>query len=110
MDSTGSVGYTRFLRSGTSRPNLSLERICLSRQSRPRATRSRGEESVRSILAQDYPGALEVVAVDDRSIDHTGEILESLKLEHPSLLSVLRVAELPDDWLGKNYALALGVA
>jgi glycosyltransferase involved in cell wall biosynthesis len=67
-------------------------------------------ESVRSILAQGYPGPLEVVDVDDRSTDRTGEILESLKLEHPILLSVLRVAELPEDWLGKNHTLALGVA
>jgi glycosyltransferase involved in cell wall biosynthesis len=67
-------------------------------------------ESVRSMLTQDYPGPLEVVVVDDRSSDRTGEILESLKLEHSSLLSILRVAELPDGWLGKNHALALGVA
>jgi hypothetical protein len=67
-------------------------------------------ESVRSMLAQDYPGPLEVVAVDDRSTDRTGEILELLGREHPSLLSVLRVAELPAGWLGKNHALALGAA
>jgi glycosyltransferase involved in cell wall biosynthesis len=67
-------------------------------------------ESIRSMLAQDYPGPLEVVAVDDRSTDRTGEILKSLKTEHPSLLSVQRVAELPDGWLGKNHALALGAA
>jgi glycosyltransferase involved in cell wall biosynthesis len=67
-------------------------------------------ESIRSMLAQDYPGPLEVVAVDDRSTDRTGEILESLKTEHPNLLSVERVAELPDGWLGKTHALALGAA
>ena len=67
-------------------------------------------ESVRSMLAQDYPGLLEVVAVDDRLTDRTGEILESLESEHPSLLSVLRVTELPDGWLGKNHALTLGAA
>jgi glycosyltransferase involved in cell wall biosynthesis len=67
-------------------------------------------ESIRSMLAQDFPGPLEVVAVDDRSTDRTGEILESLKTEHSSLLSVHRVAELPDGWLGKNHALALGAA
>jgi glycosyltransferase involved in cell wall biosynthesis len=67
-------------------------------------------ESVRSMLAQDYPGPLEVVAVDDRSTDRTGEILELLRREHPSLLSVLRVVELPAGWLGKNHALALGAA
>jgi glycosyltransferase involved in cell wall biosynthesis len=67
-------------------------------------------ESIRSMLAQGFPGPLEVVAVDDRSTDRTGEILESLKTEHSSLLSVHRVAELPDGWLGKNHALALGAA
>lgn len=67
-------------------------------------------ESVRSMLAQDYPGPLEVVAVDDRSADRTGGILESLRAEHPSLLRVLRVEELPEGWLGKTHALALGAA
>ena len=37
------------------------------------------EESVRSVLAQDYPGPFEVVAVDDRSTDRTAEILRSLR-------------------------------
>jgi cellulose synthase/poly-beta-1,6-N-acetylglucosamine synthase-like glycosyltransferase len=67
-------------------------------------------ESVRSMLAQDYPGPLEVVVVDDRSTDRTGEILDSLKREYPGLLSVLHVTRLPDGWLGKNHALALGFA
>jgi glycosyltransferase involved in cell wall biosynthesis len=67
-------------------------------------------ESIRSMLAQDYPGPLEVVAVDDRSTDRTGQILESLRTEHPNLLSVQRVAQLPDGWLDKNHALAVGAA
>jgi glycosyltransferase involved in cell wall biosynthesis len=67
-------------------------------------------ESVRSMVAQDYPGPLEVVAVDDRSADRTGEILESLWVEHPSLLRVLHVTQLPAGWLGKNHALSLGAA
>ena len=33
-------------------------------------------ESVESMLAQDYSGTLEVIAVNDRSTDRTGEILE----------------------------------
>jgi glycosyltransferase involved in cell wall biosynthesis len=50
------------------------------------------------------------VAVDDRSADRTGEILESLRVGHPSLLRVLRVTELPEGWLGTNHALSLGAA
>ena len=67
-------------------------------------------ESVRSMVAQEYPGPLEVVTVDDRSADRTGEILESLRAETPGLLRVLRVKELPEGWLGKNHALFLGAA
>lgn len=67
-------------------------------------------ESVRSMVAQDYPGSLEIVAVDDRSADQTGEILESLRDETPDLLRVLHVTELPEGWLGKNRALSLGAA
>jgi glycosyltransferase involved in cell wall biosynthesis len=67
-------------------------------------------KSVRSMVAQDYPGPLEVVTVDDRSADRTGEILESLRAEYPSLLQVLHVTQLPEGWLGKNHALSLGAA
>jgi cellulose synthase/poly-beta-1,6-N-acetylglucosamine synthase-like glycosyltransferase len=64
-------------------------------------------KSVRSMVAQEYPGTLEVVAVDDRSADRTGEILGSLLVEHPSLLRALHVTRLTEGWLGKNYALSL---
>ncbi len=59
-----------------------------------------------SILRQDYP-ALELVAVDDRSTDGTGEILAHLAEEHASM-RVLHVDALPDGWLGKNHALQQG--
>ncbi len=60
-------------------------------------------EGVRSMVELDYPG-LEVVAVDDRSEDATGEILDRLAEEHERL-RVLHVEELPPGWLGKNHAL-----
>jgi glycosyltransferase involved in cell wall biosynthesis len=68
------------------------------------------EESVGSMLAQEYSGALEVVAVDDRSTDRTGEILEVLAAKHPGKLRVLNVESLPVGWLGKTHALNVGAA
>ncbi len=67
------------------------------------------EESVGSLLDQDYPGKLEVIAVDDRSTDRTGEILTSLSDRRPEL-RVIHVEELPEGWLGKNHALHVGAA
>jgi glycosyltransferase involved in cell wall biosynthesis len=66
------------------------------------------EGALGSILAQDYPGSLEVVAVDDRSTDRTGDVLAGLASEWPDRMRVLRVGRLPDGWLGKNHALYLG--
>ena len=64
------------------------------------------EAAMRSLLALDYP-ALEILAVDDRSADATGSILDALAGRNPRL-RVLHLRELPRGWLGKNHALALG--
>ena len=64
------------------------------------------EAAARSLIAIDYP-ALELIVVDDRSSDRTGEILDRLHAEHPRL-DVVHVRDLPPGWIGKNHALHLG--
>jgi len=59
-----------------------------------------------SMLALDYPG-YEVIAVDDRSDDATGEILDSFAQSH-SQLKVIHITDLPPGWLGKPHALQRG--
>jgi len=66
------------------------------------------ETTVRRLLAQTYP-ALEVIVVDDRSTDGTGEILERLREESGGArLEVIHNRDLPGDWLGKCHACRLG--
>ncbi len=57
-----------------------------------------------SLLALDYPN-FNVIAIDDRSDDGTGRLLDSFK---DPRLTVLHVSELPPGWLGKNHALYRG--
>ena len=65
-------------------------------------------ETLRSLTDQNYPGRLEIIAVDDRSTDGTGKVMADLASEMPERLRHLRVDGLPDGWLGKNHALWLG--
>ncbi len=68
------------------------------------------EESIaaclQSLVEQDWPN-LHIVAVDDRSTDATGSIMDDLSATYPQRLSVLHVSELPEGWLGKTHAMAV---
>ena len=55
------------------------------------------------MLALDYPH-YEVIAVDDRSEDATGAILQAAA-KNDARLKPVRVDSLPPGWLGKPHAL-----
>jgi len=74
------------------------------------------ENCLRSLLALDYNN-YEVIAVNDRSTDRTGEIMEEVATNpHPSKITkggpprlhVIHHAELPSGWLGKTHAMWAG--
>ena len=65
------------------------------------------ERCLTGLLAQQYPD-FEVIAVDDRSGDRTGEILDRLASRDPRV-KALHVRALPPDWGGKSHAMHVGV-
>ena len=62
------------------------------------------EQSLTNLLALDYDN-YEVIAVNDRSTDRTGEIMERVVASAAQRLQVLHHRELPDGWLGKTHAM-----
>jgi glycosyltransferase involved in cell wall biosynthesis len=66
--------------------------------------------TLRSLLASEGVD-LQILAVDDRSTDETGAIMDDLAAEGTTLpgktLQVVHVTELPSGWLGKTHAMAV---
>jgi glycosyltransferase involved in cell wall biosynthesis len=61
---------------------------------------------IRSLLKLDYAN-YELVAINDRSTDGTGVVLDEIARENPRL-KVVHLTELPAGWLGKNHAMYYG--
>jgi glycosyltransferase involved in cell wall biosynthesis len=60
-------------------------------------------ECLRSVCGQTYPN-LEILVVDDRSVDRTGEIARRFAAQDPRI-RVLSIHSLPPGWTGKTHAL-----
>src|SRR5262245_7802582 len=69
---------------------------------------ARIEGTIRHLLRQSGVD-IEIIAVDDRSTDGTGEILRRLAAED-ARVRVQRVDALPEGWLGKCYACYVGAS
>lgn len=64
------------------------------------------EGCLNSLLSQDHP-EMEVIAINDRSDDATGDIIDRMA-GVDARLSACHVRELPDGWFGKNNAMHEG--
>jgi glycosyltransferase involved in cell wall biosynthesis len=64
------------------------------------------EQTLTQLLALDYDN-YEVIAVNDRSTDKTGDIMNQVAASQQAhgTLRVLRIRELPTGWLGKTHAM-----
>ena len=65
-------------------------------------------DALDSLLKVDYPG-LQIVLVNDRSVDATGDLMESVAAQD-ARVTVVHLDHLPQGWLGKSHALHLGAA
>lgn len=67
------------------------------------------EQTLRSLLAQESV-SIEILAVDDRSTDKTGEIVDRIAAEareEGKIITAIHIEELPSGWMGKTHAMAL---
>jgi glycosyltransferase involved in cell wall biosynthesis len=62
------------------------------------------EQALVRLLALDYD-SYEVIAVDDRSTDRTGEIMDKVAADSGGRLRIVHITELPARWMGKVHAI-----
>ncbi|HEX6772501.1 MAG TPA: glycosyltransferase family 2 protein, partial [Acidobacteriaceae bacterium] len=112
-----SVRTIAWLRGMSRLPDLLEEDAGLAKSSLSVIVPARNEgaavaEGLLSLLASSDV-ALEVIAVDDRSTDETGSVMDGLQgapRESGVEYVVEHVRDLPSGWLGKPHAMARGVA
>jgi len=63
-------------------------------------------ETLTRLLVLEYSN-YEVIAIDDRSTDRTGQVVDEIaaRPESHGMLRVIHVTELPQGWLGKTHAM-----
>jgi len=91
---------------GREKNDAALARVSIIVAARDEAGRI--EETVRRLAAQRGVDT-EVIAVDDRSTDGTGAILDALAQKRPNVRAE-HVDARPDGWLGKCHACQVGAA
>lgn len=67
------------------------------------------ESSLQSLLASTGL-RLQIIAVDDRSTDRTGQLMDTITMDdvrsaNPHYLEVIHITDLPQGWLGKPHAM-----
>jgi hopene-associated glycosyltransferase HpnB len=69
------------------------------------------QQSLQSLLWQDYPGSLRIVLVDDGSEDGTSALAAEIirSVNSPYRIDILRGRALPSGWTGKLWALQQGI-
>lgn len=90
-----------WLRDFSPAPDAECPRISILFSARDEEEKLPG--ALATLMEIDYPG-LEVAAVDDRSTDATGRILDEFAKTH-ARLHVVHVDRLPEGWLGKPHGL-----
>jgi glycosyltransferase involved in cell wall biosynthesis len=62
------------------------------------------EQALQRLVSVDYEN-YQIIAVDDRSTDRTGEIMDTSASTSQGKVDVVHIRELPPGWLGKTHAM-----
>jgi len=98
-------GFWRFRPPQWLRPSALLPRVAVIIPARNESALIEG--AVRSLAAQNYPGAFHIFVVDDSSDDGTAGA--AARAAGPEVLTVLHARPLPRGWTGKVWAMSEGV-